>query len=250
MRLACASRLPTRGPFEVSRDSGLTSASRSRPKNSKRISAKCGKTSRGKIFNARRCCGYPRDCLVPSHTAKKYPKDMRNSSPHLIEKLQNNKRFMGTCPSCDEDFRLAGATLFALDGQPPEAALAAIKATRERIKEQKASLANARERMTTRAQRTAHAVNLGKIVEKIVPSFAEFSYSAGDCRALLEPIDYLMFLGLTNRVEVDALVFLEVKSGKARLTDMQKSIKERVEAGAIKFNRVSESTSAAAIAAG
>lgn len=160
---------------------------------------------------------------------------MRNSLPLLIEKLSKNKRFMGTCPSCQQDFRLADATLFALKEQPPEAARAAIRAMRERIQERKNDLANARERMTKRAEKTAQAVNLGKIIEKIVPSFAEFSYSARDCRALFEPIDYLMFLGLAERAQVDAIVFLEVKSGRAKLTDIQKSIKDRVEAGAVRF---------------
>jgi predicted Holliday junction resolvase-like endonuclease len=161
---------------------------------------------------------------------------MRKSPKSVIEELQRNKRFMGTCPTCNEDFRLADATLFALDEQPPQVALEAIEAIREQIRERKNDLANARERMTARAERTAQAVNLGKIIEKIVPSFSSFSYSAGDCRALFEPIDYLIFSGLANRGEVDALLFVDVKSGRARLTGMQKNIKERVEAGAVKFD--------------
>ena len=154
----------------------------------------------------------------------------------IIAELKSNKRFMGTCPGCGEDFRLADSVLFALDAQPPEAALAAISAMRERIAEQKAELAKARERMTARAQKTAQAVNLGKIVEKIAPSFATFAFSAGDCRALFEPIDYLVFSGLTRRENVEKLIFVDVKSGKARLNSAQKNIKERVEAGAVRFH--------------
>jgi predicted Holliday junction resolvase-like endonuclease len=160
---------------------------------------------------------------------------MARSLKALILELQRNKRFMGTCPTCGEEFRLADAALFALDEAPPEMALAAIAAMRERLKERKEELAKARERMTARAEKTAHAVNLGKIVEKIAPSFASFAYSAGDCRALFEPIDYLIFSGLASRGTVDALIFVDVKSGKARLTATQRNIKERVEAGAVKF---------------
>jgi predicted Holliday junction resolvase-like endonuclease len=160
---------------------------------------------------------------------------MRKSVQSVIAELQRNKRFMGTCPKCDEEFRLADATLFALNEEPPDVALAAIAAMRERIKERKGDLVKARERMTARAERTAQAVNLGKIIEKIVPSFPSFSFSAGDCRALFEPIDYLIFSGLAGRGQVDALVFVDVKSGKARLTGVQKNIKDRVEAGAVKL---------------
>ncbi|SHG56158.1 Holliday junction resolvase-like protein [Bradyrhizobium erythrophlei] len=154
----------------------------------------------------------------------------------LIAELKRNKRFMGTCPTCGDDFRLADAALFALDEKPPDAALAAIAAMRERIKERRTDLAKARERMTARAEKTAHAVNLGKIIEKILPSFSSFPHSAGDCRALFEPIDYLIFSGLAARGQVESLLFVDVKSGKARLTGTQRNIKERVEAGAVKFD--------------
>lgn len=160
---------------------------------------------------------------------------MRSSSKSVVAELQRNRRFMGTCPSCGEDFALADAALFALADTPPEEAIAAISAIRERIKDRKSELARMRERMTARAEKTAHAVNLGKIIEKIVPSFASFSYSPGDCRALFEPIDYLIFSGLTSKSRVDALVFVDVKSGKARLNGVQQEIKQRVEAGAVRF---------------
>jgi predicted Holliday junction resolvase-like endonuclease len=159
----------------------------------------------------------------------------RARTQSVIAELQRERRFKGTCPRCGEDFRLADATLFALGDEPPELALAAIAAAREQITERKAELARARQRMTERAERTAQAVNLGKIIEKIVPSFASFAYSAGDCRALFEPIDYLVFPGLVRSGRVDALLFVDVKSGRARLSGIQKDIKARVEAGAVKF---------------
>jgi predicted Holliday junction resolvase-like endonuclease len=119
--------------------------------------------------------------------------------------------------------------------RPPEEALAAIQAAREAIRERKEDLARARGRMTERAQATAQAVNLGKIVEKIAPSFPTFSYVAGDCRALFEPIDYLIFSGLTSGRRVESIHFVDVKSGNARLTTRQKSIKTVIESGAVKY---------------
>jgi predicted Holliday junction resolvase-like endonuclease len=160
---------------------------------------------------------------------------MEKLSPkELIAELRRRK-FMGTCPACSEEFRLADAALFSLDDKPPEAALAAIELARQAIRERRDELARARVRMTERAQNTAQAVNLGKIVEKIVPSFTTFGYPAGDCRALFEPVDYLIFSGLTGRRKVDALFFVDVKSGAARLTNKQRGIKDVVDAGAVKF---------------
>ena len=73
------------------------------------------------------------------------------------------------------------------------------------------------------------------IVEKIVPSFPSFAYEAGDCRAMFEPVDYLVFSGLKARNQVETLFFIEVKSGNARLTGSQQSIKKVVENGSIEF---------------
>jgi predicted Holliday junction resolvase-like endonuclease len=152
------------------------------------------------------------------------------SSPKtLIAELQRDPRFKATCPACLEDFRLADAVLFAWNDRPPKAALQALQAMRERIKERRRELARSRELMTKTARRTAQAVNLGKIVEKIVPSFASFSYEPGDCRALFEPIDYLVFSGLATQNQVEALFFVDVKSGNARLSRAQTSIKKAVE---------------------
>jgi len=155
----------------------------------------------------------------------------------LIAELQRDKRFKATCPACVEAFRLCDAVLFAWSDQPPKAALMALHAMRERIKERKWELAHSRELMTKTARRTAQAVNLGKIVEKIVPSFASFAYEPGDCRALFEPIDYLIFSGLARQNQVEALFFVDVKSGNARLSRAQASIKKALEAGAVRFGR-------------
>jgi predicted Holliday junction resolvase-like endonuclease len=88
--------------------------------------------------------------------------------------------------------------MYSLADSPPEEAAGAIRSLRQNLKERREQLAQLRERMTTRAQTTAAAVNLGKIVEKIVPSFSSFAHAAGDCRALFEPIDYIVFSGLAK----------------------------------------------------
>jgi predicted Holliday junction resolvase-like endonuclease len=136
------------------------------------------------------------------------------------------------------EFRIADASLFSIDEKHPEAALAAINIAKEKLALQKAQIAAARERMTKKAENTAQAVNLGKIIEKIVPSFASFTYETGDCRALFEPIDYMIFSGLTERAAVEAIYFVDVKSGGARLNSSQRLIRDAVGRGAVKFSLI------------
>lgn len=163
---------------------------------------------------------------------------MSNGARAIVDELKHDKRFRGSCPRCHEDFSLSTAALFLLNEKHPEAALNAVRVARETIAQRKKALADARVRMTTRAEGTAHAVNLGKIIEKIVPSFPAFNYHTGDCRALLEPIDYLVFSGMTEKQKVEALYFVDVKSGGARLNSSQKLIRDAVQNGAVRFSNV------------
>jgi predicted Holliday junction resolvase-like endonuclease len=48
-------------------------------------------------------------------------------------------------------------------------------------------------------------------------------------------IDYLVFSGLAKGNRVAALFFVDVKSGNARLSGVQHSIKKAVESGAVSF---------------
>jgi len=166
---------------------------------------------------------------------------MASSSRDLIKEFRHNKRFRGTCPACEATFRLADIVMYSLSDAPPEEAAEAIRILRRNLKERREELASLRHRMTTRAQNTAAAVNLGKIVEKIVPSFSTFAHMAGDCRALFEPIDYIVFSGLAKNRLVDKLVFLDVKSGGARLTKDQRNIKQVVESGEVVFRTADSS---------
>jgi predicted Holliday junction resolvase-like endonuclease len=164
---------------------------------------------------------------------------MTPKSKALIAELKHNKRFMGTCPQCNEEFRFSDALLFDIKSSLPDEVEEAIAMLRQGINDRKDKLKADRLRMTERAEKTSHAVNLGKIVEKIVPSFPAFSFSAGDCRALFEPIDYVVFSGLTSKGFVEALYLADVKSGGARLTLDQRSIKSAVEGGHLRFDTIS-----------
>jgi predicted Holliday junction resolvase-like endonuclease len=92
--------------------------------------------------------------------------------------------------------------------------------------------------MTEAAKVTAESVNLGKILEKIAPSFNGFGYPTRDCRLMLEPIDYVIFSGLSQNAVIEAITFLDVKSGNARLTAKQRDIANAVENGHVECETI------------
>lgn len=153
----------------------------------------------------------------------------------LISELQRDRRLWGTCPECEEEFRITNALLFVANRKWPELALQRLAEARQDNKAAREELKKLRTRMTSRAAVTAESVNLGKIVEKIVPSFDGFSFQLRDCRALFEPIDYLVFSGLSRTGMVESLTLMDVKSGRSRLNTNQKNIAAVVNEGRVGF---------------
>ncbi len=89
------------------------------------------------------------------------------------------------------------------------------------------------EQSKKRTERAADSVTIGKVVERIAPSLPGFPLRSEDCRSLFEPIDYIVFRGLRSKGIVDAIEFVEVKSGKARLTPTQSGIRSLIERGKV-----------------
>jgi hypothetical protein len=76
------------------------------------------------------------------------------------------------------------------------------------------------------SQKKSSEVRLGQIAEHLVPFVAGFRYNPKDAKFLGMPIDYIVFAE-------DKVVFLEVKTGGARLNKTQQRIKEQIESGKV-----------------
>jgi predicted Holliday junction resolvase-like endonuclease len=151
----------------------------------------------------------------------------------VLEDLRGQRRLYAQCPNCQDEFRLADADLFDATKPLSGRALQRLDELRQGVREQREDFAKRKLRADQHTQVVAEAVNIGKVVEKIAPSLPGFPVSPGDCRSLLEPIDYLVFKGLAATGKVDALIFVDVKSGNARLSKRQKTIRDLVECGKV-----------------
>ena len=150
-----------------------------------------------------------------------------------IRDLQAAKHLKGRCPSCEGTFNLKDALLFRADEPIPPKVSEWLVERQTDLVNRTAELKKRRERASKRAEATSVAVNLGKIMEKIVPAFEGFGFASRDCRALFEPIDYIAFNGLTDKQLVDSITFIDVKTGEARLKENQQQIREAVESGRV-----------------
>jgi predicted Holliday junction resolvase-like endonuclease len=55
-----------------------------------------------------------------------------------------------------------------------------------------------------------------------------FRFNRNDCRSLFDPIDYLIFEGLSEKETVSRILFMEVKTGGSALKSTQKQIRSLV----------------------
>ena len=151
----------------------------------------------------------------------------------LIKELKRSSLY-AECPACGGNFKLSEAVLFDGTKSFPKIALSIQADMQEEFKERVEDLKKREKLVTEKVAITAKAVNIGKNLEKILPTLKEFRWELSDSRFLGDPIDLITFNGLSQG-KVNSIDFIEVKSGDARLNNHQKLIKEAVEGRKISY---------------
>jgi predicted Holliday junction resolvase-like endonuclease len=80
-------------------------------------------------------------------------------------------------------------------------------------------------------QKKSSEIRTGQIAETMLPFLKEFPYDPKQAHFLGNPIDYIVFRD-------EEVVFVEVKSGKSRLTNIQRHIKELILDGKVKWKEI------------
>jgi predicted Holliday junction resolvase-like endonuclease len=130
--------------------------------------------------------------------------------------------------SCGQEFKLSDALLFDGTQAFPKEALSIQTELDGLLQTRNKELLERIRNATERAQKITVAVNIGKNLERALPTMKDFKWVVPDSKFLGDPIDLLVFNGLSNG-KVTSLSFVEVKSGKARLNSHQKSIRDAIE---------------------
>lgn len=158
----------------------------------------------------------------------------RRQAQEIIAAL-SNRALRAVCPHEGCEFELSRAQLFYMDEFPPDAE-ALYEEWKQELATRAAEIGGAIADATERSERGSRAVNMGFMLERLVPCLNGFPCGHQDCRLLAEPLDYLSFNGISCSGVVDSLSFIEVKSGGSRLSESQKAIKQAVAAGRVEFD--------------
>lgn len=80
----------------------------------------------------------------------------------------------------------------------------------------------------------SRAVLGGQFSEQLAPYLPDFGYIPTECRFMGKPIDFIVFKGMDGK-KIEEVVFVEVKSGKASTSPVEKSLKEAIEKKRVKW---------------
>jgi len=120
---------------------------------------------------------------------------------------------------------------------------------REKIKQIKADadlrVAQERGKIKSSDGNISKSVIRGAIAEELAPLLPNglIKYNLSDIKHFGQPLDFIVFNGMSdvrdnNSSEDIEIVFIDIKSGNARLNPIQQRIKAAVEAGRVRFETI------------
>lgn len=74
----------------------------------------------------------------------------------------------------------------------------------------------------------------GQFSEQLAPFMPDFKYLPTECKFMGKPIDLIVFKGLDEK-QIEEVIFMEIKSGKSKLNNSQKSLKETIQNKRVKW---------------
>lgn len=145
----------------------------------------------------------------------------------IADFIEAERNVYAQCPSCNEINRLNEFKIF--HGKKPPKDL--LDQLREAITEFEVK----KKKIIEQSIEKSKQVYIGKTLEHLAPTVATWGHKPRDCRFLAEPIDFIAFDGLFEKDEVSKITFIEAKTGNAKTSSREKSIKNAVEKGEVYF---------------
>ncbi|MEM2160128.1 MAG: Holliday junction resolvase-like protein [Candidatus Nitrosotenuis sp.] len=145
----------------------------------------------------------------------------------LADFIQAERNTYAQCPDCQAIHRLNEFKIF--NGEtPPQDLLDQLRIAEEEFEAKK-------KKIIADSIEKSKQVYIGKTLEHLAPTVSKFGHQPRDCRFLAEPIDFISFDGLFHDDKVEKITFIDAKTGDAKLTPRQKSIRNAIENGKVYF---------------
>ncbi len=154
--------------------------------------------------------------------------------PRQIINYLKSERIGSICPECNSHNDLSECEVFE-DKRFESNSIQVYQSMLDEIETRKAELVKMKEQSFTWLTTNTRSVNVGFIVERLIPAMNSFEVNHTDCRPMFDPLDYIIFEGLSTKGYVESIKFVDIKTGNARLSKRQEEIKSVVKHRNVKF---------------
>ena len=145
----------------------------------------------------------------------------------LLTIFQSFRRILCICPCCGEMVRLSDLQL-KYSGKAPktwrdryDSQLLKLEKSEERFEEKESKI---REKSIERGRKKVPQL----VKNCLCPEFKKLSFDPYDIKALMHPVDFVVFNGLNNGIKVDDVTFLSRPPSTDAQTQILKTIKETI----------------------
>jgi len=146
----------------------------------------------------------------------------------ILTVFQSFRRVLCICPQCGDLVRLSDLRL-KYRGVAPRTWLDTYQ-SKLSLMQKKEELFDEKEQKLRDEAAERGRRKVPRIIRKSLSAeFAKLKYDPYDIKAILHPVDYVVFDGLNNRNDLDGIVFLSKEAPEAALNEILESVKETVD---------------------
>lgn len=147
----------------------------------------------------------------------------------LVETFQNFRRILCICPCCQQMRHLSDLHL-KYKGKAPKTWLDTYESNARALDEKEAKFdekeKEIRDKATERGRKKVDQI----LTASLESSLAQFKYNPYDIKAILHPVDFIVFDGLNSKEKVDDVTFLCKTLSESDLIKTQKEVENVVKA--------------------
>ena len=148
------------------------------------------------------------------------------SDPVLL--FQQARTILCLCPHCNEIVRLADLKL-RYEGVTPETWLDKYQERVHRFERQEESFDEIEIGIREKAREKGRRKARKRVIEIVDSALPGCEYHPQDIKAVLHPIDYVVFCGMTEASKVDKIAFLSLDTDDSALKNVRKSIEQTID---------------------
>lgn len=141
--------------------------------------------------------------------------------------FETGQEIYGVCPCCEEIFRVSEMQIF-YGKKPPRDWLERLREKGSQLDEERKQFEQDRNKIVSDAIKRSLVVHIGKTLEHIAPIIPQLGHHPRDVRGIFDPVDYVAFNGMFEKKSIDSISFIEIKTGKSRLTPIERKIRDAV----------------------